>query len=430
MMAGMGQLGKTTSLQSLRDRARQRRMARRARRNERRSMRSRHAAERRQRQGKTLAQRIQEARRRRTERQLKQIESVAALLRDRKQRSYDITMGSSGSRARITSLVKDAFERRRLNREVPCPSGDLKNMIFGFPGTGIVVARPAVTATEAVARAADNLQKQQGAKAMHLRRMSKLRCKEEATKAATEASKDPVIVKNDAPVGGKTETEQEMEKIEEVTRQAEETMIISDEKEEQVTEIETVLEDAKDQLEEEKAQLADEKDLTSELKNLQQQIDELTGTLVDARIEYEESLFGAAETNQTQVTMMQAEIERLKAIISVQPELEPVLEPYVEAYQDDIVIAQEDIEDAEAAIDDAQADMAETAAEAAKTAGDILETKPFHVRHRNGLLVGGAVAIVVGIWWWRKRDAEQTLMRNDGYYNLPEPKIPRRPSGL
>jgi len=265
----------------------------------------------------------------------------------------------------------------------------------------------------------------------HARRMAALRGKAVAELAASSASKDPAFVKNDTPDGGKTETDLQMDKLEEASRNAEESKLVSDEKEEQVNEIETVLEDAKDQLEEGKAQNGDKTDLTPEMKALQEQIDQLTGALADAKIEHENSLLNSAESSQAQITLMLSEIERLQSLLSVQPELEPLLDPYIDAYQEDIIIAQEDIADANVAIADAQADTAQAADQAAETADDILATEPFCVRHRNMLLLGGAVAVGAGAWWWwKKRSSKQVLTQNDGYYNLPEPKTPRRPSGL
>lgn len=46
---------------------------------------------------------------------------------------------------------------------------------------------------------------------------------------------------------------------------------------------------------------------------------------------------------------------------------------------------------------------------------------------RNMLLIFGALALGLA-WWWSKQPS--ALIENEGYYNLPEPTTPRRPSGL
>jgi chromosome segregation ATPase len=257
--------------------------------------------------------------------------------------------------------------------------------------------------------------------------MEQLRAAAEASKATAEMVKDPSIV-----TGSKdTLIDQEMGKIEDAAAHAEETKIVSDEKEEQVNEIETLLEDAKDQLEEGKAQLADENTLTPEMEALQKQIDELQGALTDAKVEHEESLLASAEASQAQATMMQAEIDRLNALLAAQPQVADVVTEYIDAYEDDLIIANQDIADAEAAVQDAQENVALEAQVASQASDDIAQTQPFYVRHRNILLLGGAAAVGAGLWWWmRQRSAQPALTANEGYYNLPEPKSPRHPSGL
>ena len=427
-MSGLGQV--STNLSELRRKAAARRAAQHQRRGEQRALRERHAEERRATAGKTAVQRLAAAQQRRAERDMQQAGNVDAFLREREERSRDIAGAAGGVRAGVAESILGAMEQRRANREVPCASGSLKDMLFGF-STGLVISTPATDAAGAAARLRAAQKQQLAALTDHARRMAALRGKAVAELAASSASKDPAFVKNDTPDGGKTETDLQMDKLEEASRNAEESKLVSDEKEEQVNEIETVLEDAKDQLEEGKAQNGDKTDLTPEMKALQEQIDQLTGALADAKIEHENSLLNSAESSQAQITLMLSEIERLQSLLSVQPELEPLLDPYIDAYQEDIIIAQEDIADANVAIADAQADTAQAADQAAETADDILATEPFCVRHRNMLLLGGAVAVGAGAWWWwKKRSSKQVLTQNDGYYNLPEPKTPRRPSGL
>lgn len=55
--------------------------------------------------------------------------------------------------------------------------------------------------------------------------------------------------------------------------------------------------------------------------------------------------------------------------------------------------------------------------------------QPNPFQDRNTLLIVGALALGVVWWWWQKR-ASDPLTENEGYYDLPEPMSPDRPSGL
>jgi hypothetical protein len=434
-MSGLGGLGDAVSsrLAELRARAQQRRAEKSRESSARRAMLVRHTKERAESGGKTVAQRIADARRRRQERQALQTQALAALRRRQQERARDIASTTRGIRSGLAASLQAAAEQRRQNRSVPCPTGVLKVTLFGGIPSGMpaVVAAapsaPSMSAAEAARRAAKEAAIQKQKLEEHRRRMEQLRAAAEASKATAEMVKDPSIV-----TGSKdTLIDQEMGKIEDAAAHAEETKIVSDEKEEQVNEIETLLEDAKDQLEEGKAQLADENTLTPEMEALQKQIDELQGALTDAKVEHEESLLASAEASQAQATMMQAEIDRLNALLAAQPQVADVVTEYIDAYEDDLIIANQDIADAEAAVQDAQENVALEAQVASQTSDDIAQTLPFYVRHRNILLLGGAAAVGAGLWWWmRQRSVQPALTANEGYYNLPEPKSPRHPSGL
>lgn len=57
-------------------------------------------------------------------------------------------------------------------------------------------------------------------------------------------------------------------------------------------------------------------------------------------------------------------------------------------------------------------------------------TQTSESRHdRAALLVAGVIALGIGYWWWKHRTSA-FFVENEGYYNLPEPETPRRPSGL
>ena len=52
------------------------------------------------------------------------------------------------------------------------------------------------------------------------------------------------------------------------------------------------------------------------------------------------------------------------------------------------------------------------------------------LQDRNAFLIGGAVVLGLAYWWWKSQRSQDFLIENEGYYNLPEPTTPRRPSGL
>jgi hypothetical protein len=439
-MSGMGGLGATVSgrLDELRAKAQQRRAEKSRESSARRAMLVRHNEERARVAGKTAAQRIADAGRRQQERAALQAASLVALRRRQAERTQDIASITRGIRAGITASVQTASEQRRQNRSVPCPTGVLKVTLFGgvpprTPSAAMMSApTPSTTAQEAAIRATEEEARQKAKLEEHHRRMEKLlHSATEATKLTAGERKNPEIAFDDTT---HTLIDEEMVKIEEAAANAEETKIVSDEKEEQINEIETLLEDLKDRLEQAQAQLVDGNKLTEEMKKLQEQIDQLQGALTDAKIEHEESLIASAEASQAQATMMQAEIDRLNALLAVQPEVAPVVTGYLRVYGDDLTIANQDIADAEVAIRDAQENISLEAQVASQTRDDIVQTQPFHVRHRNVLLFGGAVALGAGFWWWKSQKMAQPLYppftKNDGYYNLPEPKTPRRPSGF
>jgi DNA repair exonuclease SbcCD ATPase subunit len=431
-MGGLGAVGLVLS--ELRMKAQARRAEKSRESGSRRAMLLRHTRERASSAGKTTAQRIVDARRRRMERQALQASALAALRRRQQERAGDIAEATRGIRSGIVASVQTAAEQRRQNRSVPCPSGVIKFTLFGgVPSklpkvTAAVPAMPSTTAEEAAKRAAQERARQMAKLEEHRRRMAKLQAQAEAEKLTAEGSKDLSAVFD----GGKdTIIDQEMAKIEDAAANAEETKIASDEKEEQVNEIETLLEDAKDQLEEGKAQLVDENNLTPEMKALQEQINRLQGALTDAKIEHEESLLTSAEASQAQATMMQAEIDRLNALIAAEPQVADVVQEYIGVYEDDLIVANQDIADAESAVQDAQENISVETQVASQTSDEISETQPFYVRHRNILLLGGAAAIGAGYLWWKKQQSVQpAITANEGCYNLPEPKTPRHPSGL
>lgn len=75
-----------------------------------------------------------------------------------------------------------------------------------------------------------------------------------------------------------------------------------------------------------------------------------------------------------------------------------------------------------------QADIDQEAGIAAQTSAVTDGSQPFYVQHQSTLLLLGAAA-VLGWYWWKKQE-EKSLTENEGYYNLPEPVTPSRPSGL
>jgi DNA repair exonuclease SbcCD ATPase subunit len=371
--------------------------------------------------------RIAAARRRVAERAALRAQQTAARKRDERQRTTGIAGATRGIRAAVISGVRTAAETLRQTRGVPCPTGLARRAIFGYGG--LFLPMPATTAAEGAKTTADSIRQRAQTVREHRERMLELRRKREAAEAAIAAnSEEPTVTAVKIVPEGLVN--QERAKIEEAVRVAEEATIVLNLKEEQATEIEALVEDAKDRLEEGKSTLPDETKLTQELKELQEQIDQLTGALADAKLEHESAAASAAEANQAEVTMLKAEIERLNALLGTNPELGDVVDDYVNMYEDDVVVAEEDIADAEAAMEEAQADIDDVAEEAADTSAEIMETEPFHVRHRNVLLLGGAAAIGVGYWLWKRHKARAPMAANDGYYNLPEPTTPRRPSGL
>ena len=402
----------------------------------------RHQDERKRLENANAVQKAAAAQRRIKEREALRVSQLTAQRAAQLQRVAAISSASSGIRKQVASLAQAVSTARAQTNDVPCATGSIRDYIFGFatmttPPPGIaptIPMVPATTASEAAWKLAEERRKAAQKLAEHGRRMAELRRKAAAVTAATKAEdvaptiKPPVL---DIKDGIKTDPEKAINQSAEA---AENSKTSLDEKQNQALEIELLLEKFKDMLESGKAELSSQQDLTPELKDLQEKIDQLTGALADAKIEASSSAAQAAEANQAQITLMQEEINRLNALLTTSPEVAAEVAATIESYQDDINIAAQDVVDAEADLLDAQDDLISTADEAEATSDEILETKPFHVRHRNVLWLGGAVAVGIGYWWWKKNKAEvpkqNGFRRNEGYYNLPEPKTSRRPSGL
>lgn len=348
---------------------------------------------------------MERARRRLLARQISG-EAAGRLQAERATRANVIT-SALGHKSGIASQVRGIAVQQRTQGVVPCPVGNIKNEIFGLPSM--------VTIPGTASGLSDNMVKIRDARA---------RAEAERRRRLTDISLQPMPTPPTFVPGSMSIKDWIEARIRELLANSENTVVATEDKEDQVAKLEDILDEIKEQLDEAIEAQAQGKATAEEVKALREQVDQLTAQLAQAQQELLDASQKSEEANLEQIKALQAEIENLKTMLAsgqVVGADAVAAQAEVAALEQDVVATQEDILDAQAQTTETQLDIQSTEQAAVETSQEVGDTRPWMERNRGLLIVAGVGLVAVGFYYYRKNRAAR---------QIPPPMTVESPSGL
>jgi len=332
---------------------------------------------------------------------------IAGRLQAERATRANVVASTLGHKSKVVPSVRAGVAQRRAQNTVPCPVGNLKNEIFGMPHM--------VTIPGTATGVSDNLARIREARA----------AAEAARRRRLQAIPLPVMPTSPPFVPGTASIHDWIEaRIREILANSENSVVATEDKEDQVAKLEDILDEIKEQLDEALEAQTQGKATAEEVKALREQVDKLTAMLEQAQQELLDASQKSEEANVEQINALRLEIENLKSmLVSGQVTGTDAIETQTEvvALEQDVASAQEDVLDAQTQTAETQLDIQSTEQAVVETSQEIGDTRPWMERNRTLLIVAGIGLTVAGYYFYRKGK----IMRQ-----LPPPSTMERPSGL